>query len=1222
MCYNASQLNNINPITHMRKYLFSTSSLNFVNISILSAALCASNVAKAGEFEYGYNPNIEISARGGKKRSISELDYLQPIWEAGNNLSLVDLKLKMDNHKSKEINLGLVNRYNFDDNFVLGVYGYFDHRQTGNGFKVNGITIGAEVLSKYIDARVNYYKPLNDKKKIQHNNKKKVVIEGTSIFALSGAHNYEYALTGYDIEIGTPVFSMFDNLNDSIGTKVFVAKYDFRHKNAKSISGIRFRLEQPLGSLDFGDNALHFNLNAESQYDKVRKRQNYIGLGAKFDIGNKKKKSKGLSARMMDTVIRDVDIVTDVNRAAEEKSHFTMNGREVKKIYYVGAANSNYKGDGTKDSPLSIDQLGAINLSDAMVVVTTIDQNKGGKAITKNEYTLLHVLPQTITGKEVSLVSAGADKVVIDITADRGTNLVVRDKLNTEVIIDNIIAPVQTFSNQGSARAESMVSLDRPTITEETSTPTSQNQIAQQQESLYEIIRQVISEEEVLRQQEAATQERIRAEQREIARLEQEASMQREMLRHQEQEASMHRETLRQQEQENARRMEEEREEIVEDVVEVRAVPERREEVRNVAPPPRREEIRIVEEEFLGDLEEDDFEERIRLQEELTEALSLRIRFDENNPQLINLREELNQQVRIAQNITGGVLTLDAINQLEQRLNRVERVVIPIPQNVGNLGGEVRPQEINAQVLNQPPQVIIENELTRTTDSGVNINELTPLERELYQLITQVEQLIALEGSRYAEKEKAYNAVKEIFAQNQNAGDNIRSLVFREGDINNVYDENNTQYSILNIPQDAVIIYGHYSNETKASKKLIQGIKNIIENNINLTWQQKFQYKNLADKVPEFNGIEERAIQRNNNHDGQQGVGVGGKGVRDLTTITSLERLKNIYGVIDGQRAIELMEEISVNFIKLKVPTALNQGDIGFFATNAQTQNSQRYQDALNNYDNYNIAPQNETNENRLQRENLRNQAMQVLEEEINSGDKRINKYLAAYRGLNQIQVVEDFYTDKITGRFESREYLGYTLRAILDVQEIQQNLIAGGKEVTTKNIYERQKENLDQLLTNLGDGKRGYNKRDDGLDNGQGDSTACPHGVCVRIFDATMDKHRDVRIVEASPGDLANEFIENVTVKLRNLPDNQKLEVKNFLNNLNNGDIFYEGRAVVENNKVKFYIDDDEGGVNVAPVNQLFQGVVSEVVDDLALRYTFLHLNPKDAIGKYQSSS
>jgi hypothetical protein len=406
---------------------FATASNFTINASIISATLLLATISKGEEVDYGYSPSIELSTRNSKKRNITELDYMQPIWSNNNNLSLVDLKLKLDNNNSKEINIGLVYRHNFNDKFVLGVYSYLDHRRTGDNFAVSGWTPGIEALSKYVDVRVNFYLPQNKKKKIANNNNKIVVIKGTSIYAISGGHKYEYPLKGYDIEIGGPVFGFSEELNSKFATKLFAAKYDFRNKNTRSIIGTRFRLEQPLGSMKLGKNSgLYFTLNAETQYDKVTKRQNTIGLSAKLVFDDKKstKKSIGLKSRMMDKVIRDVDIVTSKASAAPVISKFNHHGKEISHIYYVGAANNNYQGDGTKEAPFSLEQLQSVNISDAMIVVTTIDPTQGGQAISEAECRELTSLPQVVNGKEaVKLSTVGTDKVEITIKDEHGITI-------------------------------------------------------------------------------------------------------------------------------------------------------------------------------------------------------------------------------------------------------------------------------------------------------------------------------------------------------------------------------------------------------------------------------------------------------------------------------------------------------------------------------------------------------------------------------------------------------------------------------------------------------------------------------------------------------------------------------------------------------------------------------------------------------------------------------
>lgn len=234
---------------------------------------------------------------------------MHPLLYSGQHLPIIDLKLKLDNKQSKEINLGLVYRYNVNDKAILGIYSYFDHRYVGKNFSVNGLTSGIEVLSKYFDARANIYIPQEKRKQIVTNKNKTIEINGTSIYATSRGHKYATALKGYDIEAGIPLFWFSNFLNDKFGTKIYGARYDFRGKQVSPITGNRFRLEQDIGNIYLGKNSYTFRLETGTQYDKVRKRQNYVGLGLKIAFGDKqnlnRKRSNGLDRRMMETVIRD-----------------------------------------------------------------------------------------------------------------------------------------------------------------------------------------------------------------------------------------------------------------------------------------------------------------------------------------------------------------------------------------------------------------------------------------------------------------------------------------------------------------------------------------------------------------------------------------------------------------------------------------------------------------------------------------------------------------------------------------------------------------------------------------------------------------------------------------------------------------------------------------------------------------------------------------------------
>lgn len=436
--------------------------------TILTVTLAFSQATKANEPTYEYNPAAELTTKFSKGRNIGELNYMQPFMANDNYLPLLDIKVKLDNQKSKEVNLGLAYRYNYDDKAILGTYAYFDHRRTGSNFSINGLTAGVEVLSKYIDARANIYVPQNKRKKLAHNNNKSVEIKGTSIFAVSGGHKYESALRGYDIEVGTPLFAFSDSLNEKLGTKVHVARYSFKAKNVKPIVGTRFRIEQDLGKIWAGDNSYKFHISAETQFDKVRKRQNFVGLGVKVAFNDKKnsykKKPSGLSHRMMETIIRDVDIVTESATEAPSIHNFYMNGKEIKKIYYVGSARSGYSGDGTKENPMSLEQMASINPEDAIIVVTSIDTNKGGTAISRHDYAKLTKMPQVLNGKEnVELSTSGQDKVSIIVNGKNGISISATDEKNTKIIVENTTATIEAPE---ASKKISTIQLLEPEITE------------------------------------------------------------------------------------------------------------------------------------------------------------------------------------------------------------------------------------------------------------------------------------------------------------------------------------------------------------------------------------------------------------------------------------------------------------------------------------------------------------------------------------------------------------------------------------------------------------------------------------------------------------------------------------------------------------------------------------------------------------------------------------
>ena len=160
------------------------------------------------------------------------------------------------------------------------------------------------------------------------------------------------ALAGYDIEIGTPVFGLFPSINKAFGTKIYVAKYNFHKKFIQNNSGIRVRLEQNLFEDALNEKNIILTLNAGKQFAYKEKDTSFIGLNIRFEFSKKKHKKSRFQNRMMDKVIRDIDIVTKQHADEDQIQPVFHKGREVRNLYFLGGDNID-DGNGTSEKPFS-----------------------------------------------------------------------------------------------------------------------------------------------------------------------------------------------------------------------------------------------------------------------------------------------------------------------------------------------------------------------------------------------------------------------------------------------------------------------------------------------------------------------------------------------------------------------------------------------------------------------------------------------------------------------------------------------------------------------------------------------------------------------------------------------------------------------------------------------------------------------------------------------------
>lgn len=199
-----------------------------------------------------------------------------------------------------------------------------------------------------------------------------------------------------------------------------------------------------------------------------------------------------------------------------------------------------------------------------------------------------------------------------------------------------------------------------------------------------------------------------------------------------------------------------------------------------------------------------------------------------------------------------------------------------------------------------------------------------------------------------------------------------------------------------------------------------------------------------------------------------------------------------------------------------------------------------------------------------------------------------------------------DFYTEKITGRFDAHEMIGYSLKALLDTTEITHYLNKGSHAVTPDNIFKTQKENVTHLLKNLGDAQRGGNRNNNQMkDNTLNDDSICAHGTCSRIVDAAIKRNRAVKIKEFTPANLTDEFKAAVIDKVRALPD---ADYGNA--------ITFQGAGhdikvnVTPQNTLDFTAFDNTN--NAVQIPEPFKNILQDVTGELKSRYDYLQPDPR----------
>jgi len=215
------------------------------------------------------------------------VDYLQLYERESNILSFLNFRASTD-IKFEDLtgDIGLVYRLFNNDGSIEGINFFYDITDTEEGSLFHQLGFGLEGLELNIgiplDARFNYYLPLNNKESI----------EETATFK-----KYEVSLRGYDLEIGTllPLFL------DSMQQRLYVGIYSFSG-DGKDTDGHKVRLEV------FSNNGFIFDLGV--RHDSLDGNQWLVGIVIPLGRINPSR-LEGSPERSADRVIRNWPVYTE-----------------------------------------------------------------------------------------------------------------------------------------------------------------------------------------------------------------------------------------------------------------------------------------------------------------------------------------------------------------------------------------------------------------------------------------------------------------------------------------------------------------------------------------------------------------------------------------------------------------------------------------------------------------------------------------------------------------------------------------------------------------------------------------------------------------------------------------------------------------------------------------------------------------------------------------------
>tara|TARA_R110002111_G_scaffold177181_2_gene243219 strand:+ start:1100 stop:3469 length:2370 start_codon:yes stop_codon:yes gene_type:complete len=287
------------------------------------------------EDDYLYRGYFDFTGMAGGQREVGQGLLFVPLSQDEESLFFADLRGNIFDDSTFEGNFGLAFRRMIDDQWIAGIYGFYDVSRSQNDNIFRQGSFGVELLSIEWDFRVNGYVPNQKPKRV--NSMGRAFISGNNI-VVQGME--ERAYWGTDFEMGR-LLKTFPESNVDAEIRGYVGGYYFDNSTAgfQKMAGPRARVELRTFDLPLLGNGSRVVLGAQYQYDELRGSQTQAMLTVRVPLpgnGDAQRLSR-FQRRMVNPIVRDLDIVASQGDGPVEQAKLQQTGQVLNNITVIDA---------------------------------------------------------------------------------------------------------------------------------------------------------------------------------------------------------------------------------------------------------------------------------------------------------------------------------------------------------------------------------------------------------------------------------------------------------------------------------------------------------------------------------------------------------------------------------------------------------------------------------------------------------------------------------------------------------------------------------------------------------------------------------------------------------------------------------------------------------------------------------------------------------------------